>query len=167
MTGRMCLVLGMGLGGIQSASAEGNRPPPKPDYSHTNQDHFGSPGGGIPRDPKGPSYIHTNQDGMVPPDGPPDGPPEAPPDGEESRLGNPFEYPFDVPNSTLGPTSVLVVAERLGGTPSPWAANTPLPEAGSSPGLGGLGQSMVPGPAGLLLFLTAGLGTGRRSRRSL
>ena len=162
MTVRMCLVLGMGLGGVQSTLAEGNRPLPRPDYSHTNQDHFGSPGGGVPRDLKGPSYIHTNQDGMVPPDGPP----EPPPDGEESRLGDPFEFPFEVPNSTLGPTSVLVVAEQLGGTPSPWAANIPLPKAGSSPGLGGFGQSAVPGPAGLLLFLAAGRGMGRRSRRS-
>ena len=163
MTGRMCLVLGMGLGGLQSASAEGTRLPPEPDYSHTNQDHFGSPGGGVPRDPKGPNYLHTNQDSMMPPGGPPEGPPE----GEESRLGDPFEFPFDVPNSTLGPTSVLVVAERLWGTPSPWAQSNPLPEAGSSPGLGGFGQSTVPGPAGLLLFLAAGRGTGRRSRRSL
>ena len=163
MTGRMCLVLGMGLGGVQSALAEGKRPPPNPDYSHTNQDHFGNPGGGVPGDPKGPNYQHTNQDGMMPPEGPPEGPP----DGEESRLGDPFEFPFDVPKSTLGTTSVLLVAERLGGTPSSWAANTPLPEAGSSPGLGVFGQSTVPGPAGLLLFLVAGRGTGRRSRRSL
>ena len=101
------------------------------------------------------------------PQGSPEGPPEGPPDGEESRLGDPFEFPFDVPKSTLGTTSVLLVAERLGGTPSSWAANTPLPEAGSSPGLGVFGQSTVPGPAGLLLFLVAGRGTGRRSRRSL
>ena len=92
MTGRMCLVLGMGLGGLQSASAEGTRLPPEPDYSHTNQDHFGSPGGGVPRDPKGPNYLHTNQDSMMPPGGPPEGPPE----GEESRLGDPFGFPFDV-----------------------------------------------------------------------
>ena len=162
MTARICLVLGMGLGGAQSALAEGQRPPLTPDFSHTNQDHFGSPGGGLPREPKGPD-LHTNQDGMMPPEGPP----EAPPEGEESRLGDPFEFPFDVPNSTLGPTSVLVVAERLGGIPPPWAASNPLPEAGSSPGLGGFGQSTVPGPAGLLLFLASGRGTGRRSRRSL
>ena len=77
----------------------------------------------MPRDPKGPNYLHTNQDSMMPPGGPPEGPPE----GEESRLGDPFEFPFDVPNSILGPTSVLVVAERLGGTPSPWAAEQPTP----------------------------------------
>ena len=163
MTGRMCLVLGMGLGGLQSASAEGTRLPPEPDYSHTNQDNFGSPGGGIPGDRKQPNFLHTNQDGMLPPEAPP----EDPPDGEESHLGDPFEFPLDLPNAILQPTSVLVVAERLGGTPSLWAANTPIPEAGSSPGLGGFGQSTVPGPAGLLLFLAAGRGTGRRSRRSL
>ena len=163
MTGRLCLVLGMGLGGIQTALAEGKRPVPQPDYSHTNQDHFGSPGGGLPRDPKEPNYLHTNQDSMVPPEGPP----EAPPEGEESRLGDPIGFPFDVPHTTSEPTSVLVVAERLGGIHTSWAANTPLPEAGSSPGLGGFGQGTVPGPAGLLLFLAAGRGIGRRSRRSL
>ena len=84
MTARICLVLGMGLGGAQSALAEGQRPPLTPDFSHTNQDHFGSPGGGLPREPKGPD-LHTNQDGMMPPEGPP----EAPPEGEESRLGDP------------------------------------------------------------------------------
>ena len=31
MTGRMCLVLGMGLGGLQSASAEGESPVSPPD----------------------------------------------------------------------------------------------------------------------------------------
>ena len=110
MTARICLVLGMGLGGAQSALAEGQRPPLTPDFSHTNQDHFGSPGGGLPREPKGPD-LHTNQDGMMPPEGPP----EAPPEGEESRLGDPLELPFDVPHSTHAPSSVLVVAERLGG----------------------------------------------------
>ena len=162
MTGRMCLMLGMGLGVGQSVVAEDTRLPPNPDYSHTNQDHFGSPGGGLPSDPKGPDYLHTNQDGMMPPSGPPEGPP----DGEESRLGDPFGFPYDVPNSVLQPTSVLVVAERLGDGPESWAANTPLPAAGSSPGLGGVGQSTVPGPAGLFLFLAAGCGAGRRSRRS-
>ena len=164
MSGRMCLVLGMGLGGLQSASAEGTRFPPEPDYSHTNQDHFGSPGGGMPSDPKGPNYQHTNQDGMMPPGGPP----EDPPDGDESRLGDPFEFPFDVPKSTLGTTSVLLVAERLGGASEVlWTASSPLPEAGSSPGLGEFGQSTVPGPAGLVLLLAAGRGLGGRSRRTL
>ena len=163
MTGRMCLVLGMGLGGLQSASAEGESPVSPPDVPHTNQDNYGGSRGEFPSDPECPDTSHTNQDSLMPPGGPPEGPPE----GEESRLGDPFGFPFDVPNSTLGPTSVLVVAERLGGTPSPWAQSNPLPEAGSSPGLGGFGQSTVPGPAGLLLFLAAGRGTGRRSRRSL
>jgi len=162
MTGRICLVLGMGLGGVQSALAEGERPPQKPDFSHTNQDHFGGPGGGLPKNPKGPN-LHTNQDGMMPPEGPP----QAPPEGEESRLGDPLEWPFDVPHSTHAPSSVLMVAERLGGSSETlWAANTPLPEAGSSLGLGEFGQSTVPSPAGLLLFLVAGRGLGGRSRRT-
>ena len=163
MTARICLVLGMGLGGAQSALAEGQRPPLTPDFSHTNQDHFGSPGGGLPREPKGPD-LHTNQDGMMPPEGPP----EAPPEGEESRLGDPLELPFDVPHLTHAPSSVLTIAERLGrASEILWTASSPLPEAGSSPGLGEFGQSAVPGPAGLLLFLAAGRGFGGRSRRTL
>ena len=162
MTGRMCLVLGMGLGGLQSALAEGTRLPPNLIIPTPIKTILEVPVVGCPEIPKEPNYLHTNQDSMMPPGGPPEGPPE----GEESRLGDPFGFPFDVPNSTLQPTSVLVVAERLGGTPS-WAANNPLPEAGSSPGLGGVGQSTVPGPAGLLLFLAAGRGRGRRTRRGL
>ena len=99
---------------------------------------------------------------------PPEGPPEAPPEGEESRLGDPLELPFDVPHLTHAPSSVLTIAERLGGASEIlWTASSPLPEAGSSPGLGEFGQSAVPGPAGLLLFLAAGRGFGGRSRRTL
>ena len=161
MTNRIFfMVLGVGL--ASATTAEENRPPVNPDYSHTNQDHFGSPGGRAPMPPKGkggPDYSHTNQDGMEPPEDPPEGPP----DGEESRLGDPNGFPFEGPNPIN--ESVLVVAERLGSAPSPLIfVDIQPPRVGSSLCLQALERSAVPSPAGLLLFFAAGRGLARRRR---